>query len=458
MSTPAVVYRPRNPQDSDYYRCVEDNFETFVQIYDEHFSRQYGFWRPYIEQVIYRYLDCGDLHNGFARVKCKDCGHEYLLAFSCKRRHFCPSCHQKRVVEFGEWLCMDVLKNIPHRHFVFSIPKILRRYFLYDRKLLADLSRCAWGSLKAFLQDAVHENDPIPGAVIAMQTFGDFLGFNPHTHILVTDGCFYGDGGMFRVAPPLELKKLEAIFRHKVFRLLLNKGKITQELIAMLSSWRYSGFNVFCGNRISPTDDTAMENLARYIIRASFSQERMQYLDQEGTVVYRSKDGAATRNFPALEWLAAMCSHIPNRGEQMVRYYGYYSNVSRGKRQKEGLDNAIPCIFEPQGTERAFRKSWARLIQKIYEVDPLVCPKCQGTMRIISFIEAPSVIRDILNHLGLWLLRARPPPKIHDPPVCILGIGRSAAPSIADDVSQIPVHDDHFYVDPQYSWDEYIQA
>ena len=458
MSTPAVVYRPRNPQDSDYYRCVEDNFETFVQIYDEHFSRQYGFWRPYIEQVIYRDLDCGDLHNGFARVKCKDCGHEYLLAFSCKRRHFCPSCHQKRVVEFGEWLCMDVLKNIPHRHFVFSIPKILRRYFLYDRKLLADLSRCAWGSLKAFLQDAVHENDPIPGAVIAMQTFGDFLGFNPHTHILVTDGCFYGDGGMFRVAPPLELKKLEAIFRHKVFRLLLNKGKITQELIAMLSSWRYSGFNVFCGNRISPTDDTAMENLARYIIRASFSQERMQYLDQEGTVVYRSKDGAATRNFPALEWLAAMCSHIPNRGEQMVRYYGYYSNVSRGKRQKEGLDNAIPCIFEPQGTERAFRKSWARLIQKIYEVDPLVCPKCQGTMRIISFIEAPSVIRDILNHLGLWLLRARPPPKIHDPPVCILGIGRSAAPSIADDVSQIPVHDDHFYVDPQYSWDEYIQA
>ncbi len=84
-------------------------FETFVQEYDDRFSRQYGFWRPYIEKVIYRYLDCGDLPPS-CRVKCKDCGHEYLLAFSCKRRHFCPSCHQKRVVEFGEWLCMDVLK------------------------------------------------------------------------------------------------------------------------------------------------------------------------------------------------------------------------------------------------------------------------------------------------------------------------------------------------------------
>jgi len=58
--------------------------------------------------------------NGFARIKCPDYGHEYLLAFSCKRRHFCPSCHQKRVVEFGEWLCQKVIKAVPHRHFGFS--------------------------------------------------------------------------------------------------------------------------------------------------------------------------------------------------------------------------------------------------------------------------------------------------------------------------------------------------
>jgi len=118
-----------------------------------------------------------------------------------------------------------------------------------------------------------------------------------------------------------------------------------------------------------------------------------------------------------MEWLAAMCSHIPNRGEQMVRYYGYYSNVSRGKRQKEGNDDAVPCILEPQGNEKAFRKSWARLIQKIYEVDPLICPKCKGTMRVISSIEDQTLIRATLEYLGLWLVRSRPPPKAHDPPV-----------------------------------------
>jgi hypothetical protein len=57
MALPAASYQPRRPQDSDYYHCVEDYFEAFVQSYDEHFSRQYGFWRPYIEKVIYRYLD-----------------------------------------------------------------------------------------------------------------------------------------------------------------------------------------------------------------------------------------------------------------------------------------------------------------------------------------------------------------------------------------------------------------
>jgi hypothetical protein len=71
--------------------------------------------------------------------------------------------------------------------------------------------------------------------------------------------------------------------------------------------------------------------------------------------------------FDALEWLAAMCSHVPNKGEQMVRYYGYYSNVSRGKRQKENQDGLIPYILEPGGSSKEYRKNWARLIQKIYE-------------------------------------------------------------------------------------------
>ena len=175
---------------------------------------------------------------------------------------------------------------------------------------------------------------------------------------------------MFRVAPRFETKQLEHIFRHKIFKMLLSKGNITEELIDMLMTWRHSGFNVFCGPRIQPGEQEAMENLARNIIRASFSQERMTYIPEKSEVVYQSKDGKEEKIFDALEWIAAMCSHVPNKGEQMVRYYGFYSNVARGKRKKNDHDELIPSILEPDGTSKEYRKNWARLIQKIYEVAP----------------------------------------------------------------------------------------
>lgn len=136
---------------------------------------------------------------------------------------------------------------------------------------------------------------------------------------------------MFRTAPPLELKKLGAVFRHNVFKMLLARGKIGKEIIAILSTWKHSGCNVFCSNRISPNDDKAMENLACYIIRASGGDmlqkpkgseacpRNKQDLDQKGEVVYTVKKDNETNIFSALEWLANLCSHIPNLGGQMVR-------------------------------------------------------------------------------------------------------------------------------------------
>ncbi|MFH1933590.1 MAG: hypothetical protein ABIN18_18650 [Pseudomonadota bacterium] len=62
------------------------------------------------------------------------------------------------------------------------------------------------------------------------------------------------------------------------------------------------------------------------------------------------------------------------------------------------------------------RKDWARLIQKIYEVDPLTCPKCSGKMKVISVIEDEQAIKKIPKHLGLWEIKARPPPKATGPP------------------------------------------
>ena len=103
------------------------------------------------------------------------------------------------------------------------------------------------------------------------------------------------------------------------------------------------------------------------------------------------------------------------------------------------------------------RKNWARLIQKIYEVDPLTCPKCQGVMRIISFIEDQGVIKAILKHLGLWLVKSKPAPKAHAPPA------RNRDDSepveiVLEHFCQLSLNDDHLYRDPDYPWEAYLQS
>jgi hypothetical protein len=85
----------------------------------------------------------------------------------------------------------------------------------------------------------------------------------------------------------------------------------------------------------------------------------------------------------------------PNKGEQMVRYYGYCSNVSRGRRKNSDQDALVPCILQPEESSKGYRKNWARLIQKIYEVDPLACPRCKDEMRIMAFIEGEEVVEKI---------------------------------------------------------------
>ena len=92
---------------------------------------------------------------------------------------------------------------------------------------------------------------------------------------------------------------------------------------------------------------------------------------------------------------------------------------------------------------QAKKKNWARLIQKIYEVAPLTCPKCSGKMKVISVVEDEDVIKKILKHLGLWDRKARPPPKATGPP-------KTPEYSIDYSTSQLPASDKWLYVDAEY--------
>jgi len=251
--------------------------------------------------------------------------------------------------------------------------------------------------------------------VAVIQTFGDYLAFNPHMHILAVDGCFGNDGFFYAPAINIDTATLEKLFIHKIFKMLLKKGFITDRTVELICSWSHSGFGVYCGKRINPKEARSTENLARYIIRASFSQERMKYYPAQAKVAYQSKYGKNIKESSALEWMAALISHIPDRGGQTLRYYGHYSNVTRGRLKKEEDEPQFQIIEDE--SPRGLNRSWARLIQKIYEVDPLICPRCGGDMRIIAFIEDYKIVKKILDYLGIYEFgKKRSPPKINTCP------------------------------------------
>ena len=171
------------------------------------------------------------------------------------------------------------------------MPKILRIYFLFNRSLLKELSKISWEVIREYYINTCIKDEANPAAVAVIQTFGDYLSFNPHMHILAADGCFGDDGFFYAPSINIDTASLEKLFVHKIFKMLLARGLITERVVDLISSWAHSGFGVYCGKRINPKDAKSTEKLARYIIRASFSQERMKYYPDKAKVTYQSKHG-----------------------------------------------------------------------------------------------------------------------------------------------------------------------
>ena len=134
-----------------FYRVLFHYFDEFVAEYENRFEREYGYFRPVIQEVVEKYLDCGNPKCGFARIRCRDCGSEFLLHFSCHGRGFCPSCHAKRIEEWGEWMRESLVLDVPHRQVVLTIPKMLRIFFKYNRSLLSGLCLCGKEALLKYL-------------------------------------------------------------------------------------------------------------------------------------------------------------------------------------------------------------------------------------------------------------------------------------------------------------------
>jgi hypothetical protein len=184
-----------------------------------------------------------------------------------------------------------------------------------------------------------------------------------------------------------------------------------------MNSWEHSGFNVFMGEAIAADDRTQLLYTARYQKKCPVSNKRLAIIElpsQDARVEYSSFKNGETqvRSFTPLEFLAELQCAIPDTWEQTTRWLEAYSARSRGAATEPGpalttsTAPAVALLPEPELKPSA---NYARLMKKIFELEPLTCPRCGCAMNLKAFITNPDEIARITKNLGIPPQRAPPP-------------------------------------------------
>jgi Putative transposase len=280
-------------------------------------------------------------------------------------------------------------------------------------RVLLDLAQCAAEAVAEYMKRQ-RGAETRPGIVVSIASAGDLLQWHPHGHLLVTGGAFSDDCAFH----PLETWDADGLmkrFREGLLARLIERHAISEELARKLLAWRHPGFSAHVGEAIPSEDKKAIEDVACYIVRNPLSLKKLVYLDGQKAVLYRSRmNPSLGRNFEAMdprEWLARLADHIPDPGKHRTHFYGHYANRVRGERPSEELGCQEHGHEQPK--KRRCPPSWARLIAKVYEADPLVRKRCSGPLKVVAYITDTVAIRRILDHLGLSPPE-KPPPEFRE--------------------------------------------
>ena len=252
-------YRARRPSRSVLYRCVQEHLESWLaQCCDGHHDD--GPVPPYVEREFRRYLDCGILAHGFARARCGQCGHDFLIAFSCKGRGVCPSCNTRRMVATAAHLTDHVLPPLPVRQWVLAVPKRLR-YFLHRD---ADLQGAALRLFLRAVEQCLRAHSPGSGpavrlgAVAFIHRFGSTLNAHLHFHCVVIDGVFDAattGGIIFTAATGVDanaIAQVQAQVRRRLLRVFVRRGLLPRDDARATAQWAHgaaSPWTARCASR-----------------------------------------------------------------------------------------------------------------------------------------------------------------------------------------------------------------
>jgi uncharacterized protein (DUF983 family) len=442
-------YERHRPEQTTLYRLVQQHAASFIAHTEASTDAELP---RFIKDEFDAFLECGILAHGFLRLRCGECGHDKLLAFSCKRRGFCPSCGARRMSQTAAHLVDHVIPHVPVRQWVLSLPIPLRVLLAAQPELVTPVLQVVQRVVTRHLlrQAGLKADEGHGGAVTLIQRFGSAANLNIHLHCLVLDGvyCCDADGSpAFIEADAPTDDELHALLQTVIARLmkmLTRRGVLVEDmgqtylaepdadgedartlrpLQAAAITYRIAlgpragqkvltlrgampreatarqplcadidGFSLHAAVRVEAHDRKRLEQLCRYITRPALSDQRVQ-LNDAGQVELKLK----TIRFHGV--LAPNAKLRP-----LVVPQGPPAQAQAATEAAAAAEREVETV--QAGLHRI---GWARLLKRVFDIDMQHCPNCRaGELKIIAAILERPVIEKILTHLGL---DPQPPPR-----------------------------------------------
>ena len=363
-----------------------DHWDNFVVRNPELDIRQVVF------EEVEKILTCGNPDYGCAIYVCDCCKKIVRIPFRCKSR-FCNTCG----VKYAQDRALSMAKKsirCKHRHIVFTMSDKLWPYFQKYRELLDGLFKAASSSILSWFYEINKSQNFTPGIMCTLHTFGRDLKWNPHIHMLCTEGGA-GNTEVFRIVKHINFKALrfrwqKLLFDYLQSHLPSHELKHFKALKNELYKEYDNGFYVYAKpDNISSINQT-INYVVRYTGRPAMAQSRI--IDYDGTYVTyyyeRHEDGKRIEEkVHAYEFIQKLIIHIPNKHFKMVRYYGIYA------KEHKNSNKIFKLLTKNQIEIRRQLRKWNLSIELSFGYDSTIC-ECGGNLVFFELkIKDPEILK-----------------------------------------------------------------
>jgi hypothetical protein len=345
---------------------------------DNHnWDRYYYFHRQEIRQVekkeVEKMMSCKGPDRGCRFYYCHRCEEYHKISLGCNSR-LCSDCGKRYTDQWAKTLGSKMF-DVPHRHALMTIPDRLRSVLIENRNLWKVVMDSAIKSLNDTLSHALRK-EVLAGAIVVMHPFARDLGFNPHIHLLITEGGF-DRSGKFIHKKFIPYNALRRTWQYQVLtnqKKALPKTRKNADLIDRLFKDYQNGFYVFAPKESRITSRYKISKyVARYVRHPAIANSRIcGYNGKEVTFWYIDRDDVKHYETMSIdEFIHAIIQHVPERQFKMIRYYGAYCRKWKSRYKRYLSHSSIrQCKID-----EICDKSWPR------------CPNCGSRMQFVMFFK-----------------------------------------------------------------------